>query len=66
MMLDRLRNMILPTKASSLAKAFARLGWAGVWLQVVFGSIPILVMMYYFFFAHAQASRVAAWRLSST
>lgn len=50
-MLDRLRNAILPTKASSLARSFARVGWAGVWLQVVFGSLPVLLMIYYFAFS---------------
>jgi hypothetical protein len=31
-----------------LGRSFSRLGWAGFWLQLVFGSLPILVMAYYF------------------
>jgi hypothetical protein len=50
-MLDRLRNAILPSKASSLARVFSRLGWAGLWIQIAFGSLPILAMAYYFFFS---------------
>jgi hypothetical protein len=40
-----------PAKGASLAGAFYRLGWAGFWLQVVFGALPILVMAYYLAFA---------------
>jgi hypothetical protein len=50
-MLQRLRNAITPSKGKSLAGAFSRLGWAGFWLQVVFGSLPLLMMAYYFAFA---------------
>ena len=28
--------------------------WAGVWLQVFFGSLPILVMAYYLMFSRAE------------
>jgi hypothetical protein len=52
-MFQRLRDAIRPSKGSSLARAFLRLGWAGFWLQVVFGSLPIIVMVYYFAFAHS-------------
>jgi hypothetical protein len=47
-MLQRLRDAIRPSKGRSLARAFSRLGWVGFWLQVVFGSIPIIGMVYYF------------------
>jgi len=50
-MFDRLRNAILPSKASSVAKVYSRLGWAGLWIQIVLGSLPILAMAYYFFFS---------------
>jgi hypothetical protein len=30
----------------SLAKAFLRLGWAGLWIQIVIGSIPVLLVIY--------------------
>jgi hypothetical protein len=29
-----------------LARAFTRLGWAGLWIQVAFGSLPIILMVY--------------------
>ena len=52
-MLDNLRDSITPTKTKSLAGAFKRLGWAGFWLQVVFGSLPIIMMVYYFTFSRS-------------
>jgi hypothetical protein len=54
-MLGRLRDAILPSKGSSIARSFTRLGWAGFGLQIVFGSLPILVMAYYFFFSRSPA-----------
>src|SRR5262249_30428521 len=50
-MLRRLRDAVRPTKGDSLARAISRLGWAGFWLQIVFGSFPVLVMVYYFIFS---------------
>ena len=50
-MFRRLRDAITPSKGKSLAGAFLRLGWAGFWLQVVFGSLPILVLLYYLIFS---------------
>jgi hypothetical protein len=50
-MLQRLREAITPSKGKSLAGAFIRLGWTGFWLQVVFGSLPILMTAYYLAFA---------------
>src|SRR5262245_40179525 len=52
-MFQRLLAAIRPSKGSSLAKAFSRLGWAGFWLQLVLGSLPILMMAYYFMFSSA-------------
>jgi hypothetical protein len=52
-MFERIRDAILPTKASSLARSFTRLGWAGLWLQIVFGSLPVLAMAWYFFFSRS-------------
>src|SRR5262249_8688411 len=37
-------------RALALSRAFHRLGWAGFWLQIVFGSLPVLLMVYYFTF----------------
>lgn len=56
-MLRRLRDAIRPSKGSSLARAFIRLGWAGLWLQLMFGSLPILVMAYYFLFSSSTGPR---------
>ncbi len=44
-----------PSKGSSLARAFTRLGWVGFWLQVVFGSLPIIVMAYYLTFSRSAS-----------
>lgn len=55
-MLRRLQDAISPSKGKSLAGAFYRLGWAGIWFQVVFGSLPILMMVYYFAFSRSATS----------
>jgi hypothetical protein len=54
-MLQRLRSAITSSQGKSLAGAFWRLGWAGFWLQVVFGSLSILGIGYYLAFAHPDA-----------
>jgi len=43
----------VPSANGSLAKAFARFGWIGFWLQVALGTIPVLLMVYAFLFAGA-------------
>jgi hypothetical protein len=50
-MLQRLQNAVAPSKGKSLAGAFSRLGWAGFWLQLVFGSLPILLLVYHVAFS---------------
>ena len=55
-MLRRLRDAITPSKGKSFGGAFSRLGWAGFWLQVVFGSLPMLIMAYYFAFSSPESS----------
>jgi hypothetical protein len=50
-MSQTLQNAAGRSTHDSLAGAFSRLGWAGFWLQLVFGSLPILVMVYYFAFS---------------
>jgi hypothetical protein len=37
----------------SLAGSFKRLGWAGLWIQVVVGVIPLILMSYTFVFAQS-------------
>jgi hypothetical protein len=54
-MLRRLRDAITPSKGSSLARAFKRLGWTGFWVQLVFGSIPVIMMAYYLLYARSAS-----------
>jgi hypothetical protein len=54
-MLQRLRDAITPSKGSSLARAFKRLGWTGFWVQLVFGSIPVIMMAYYLLYARSAS-----------
>lgn len=53
-MFKRLREAIRPSKGKSLAGAFSRVGWMGFWLQIVFGSLPIILMIYYFAFSRSE------------
>lgn len=53
-MFNRLRNAVKPSKSKSLAGSFSWLGWTGFWLQVVFGSFSIIMMIYYFAFSRAE------------
>jgi hypothetical protein len=46
-----LPHAVTPPKGGSLARVFSQLGWIGFWIQVVFGSLPILLMIYYFTFS---------------
>ena len=39
------------SKIEGLAKTFTRLGWTGFWLQLVLGSIPVVLMFYVFVFS---------------
>ena len=54
-MSQQLSNAPGPSRRSSLAKAFSRLGWVGFWVQVVVGSIPVMLMIYVFAFARDTA-----------
>ena len=49
-MLRTLRNALKPSGDKSLAAAFSRLGWAGLWMQVAIGSIPLMLAVYGFMF----------------
>lgn len=55
-MLSRLRDAIRPSPDVSLARAFARLGWAGFWLQVVFGSLPITALIFFLVFSRSASA----------
>jgi Protein of unknown function (DUF3611) len=56
-MFQRLLNAGKPTDGKSLAGTFSWLGWTGFWLQVVFGSLPIIMMVYYFTFSRQSSPR---------
>jgi hypothetical protein len=45
-MLQTLRKTLMLSSKDSLAKAFSRLGWIGLWIQLVIGSILVLLAIY--------------------
>src|SRR6516165_465029 len=45
-MLQTLRETLMLSSKESLASAFSRLGWAGLWIQIVIGAIPVLLAIY--------------------
>jgi hypothetical protein len=53
-MFQRLLQWVRPSKGASLARAFLRLGWVGLWVQVVFGSLPVILLVYYFAFSRSE------------
>jgi hypothetical protein len=53
-MIRQFQDAITPTKGSSLARVFSRLGWLGFWIQVVCGSVPVILMLYYFVFSRSE------------
>ncbi|WP_295391682.1 DUF3611 family protein [uncultured Thiodictyon sp.] len=50
-MLERIVAGFHSSKIDGLAKTFTRIGWTGFWLQLVLGSIPVLLMSYVFVFS---------------
>lgn len=56
-MFQRLLQGNKPTDIRSLSGTFYYLGWSGLWLQVVFGSLPIIMMVYYFTFSRTATDR---------
>jgi hypothetical protein len=55
-MLRWLRDAIAPSKGKSLAGSLSRLGWFGFWLQLIFGSLPIVVLVFYYIFSRPTAT----------
>jgi hypothetical protein len=55
--------MIPPEKAQSLARSFYYLGWAGFWLQLFFGSLPLFGLAYYFIFTTRNPDAEDGWGL---
>jgi hypothetical protein len=52
-MFKTLRMILRPSSSDSLARAFSRLGWLGLWIQVAIGSIPLLLIIYSVVFGHS-------------
>lgn len=61
-MFNRLRDAVKPSKSKSLAGSFSWLGWTGFWLQVVFGSFSIIMMIYYLAFSRAETQERSGFR----
>jgi hypothetical protein len=55
-MSKKLTGSLGPAKTDRLAASFSRLGWLGFLVQVLFGSIPIVIMFYFFLFAGSDSS----------
>jgi hypothetical protein len=51
-----MQEALLPSKGSSLAKAFLRLGWLGFWMQIAIGSIPMGLAIYSFLFSRSTSA----------
>jgi Protein of unknown function (DUF3611) len=52
-MLRTLRKALMPSNKDSLAKAFLRLGWMGLWIQLAIGSIPVSFAVYALIFGRS-------------
>jgi hypothetical protein len=46
-----------PKDVTSLTRTYSKLGWVGFWLQLVVGSVPVLLMAYLFVFARVPGPR---------
>jgi hypothetical protein len=55
-MLQTLRETLMLSSTDSLARAFLRLGWAGLWIQIVIGLIPISLAVYALIFGRAAGA----------
>ncbi len=54
-MLNQLTESLQPSELDSLARTFSRLGRLGFWIQIVVGSIPLLLMIYLSVFARSPS-----------
>ena len=54
-MFKRLTNNLQRSEFDSLAKAFSRLGWTGFWMQIILGSVPLVLMFFVFIIARSPA-----------
>jgi Protein of unknown function (DUF3611) len=53
-MLETLQKTLRPSATDSLARAFARLGRLGFWMQISIGAIPVALILYAFIFGSAR------------
>jgi len=54
-MLKKLMESLQQSGTQSLAKTFSRLGRMGFWVQIVVGSLPVLLMGYSFIFTRSHS-----------
>ncbi|TVR65519.1 MAG: DUF3611 family protein [Candidatus Competibacteraceae bacterium] len=54
-MFKKLTHNLQRSEFDSLAKAFSRLGWMGFWMQIILGSVPLVLMVFVFIFARSPA-----------
>jgi hypothetical protein len=53
-MLQELQKSLTPSATDSLARAFARLGKLGFWMQIAIGAIPVALIFYAVVFGSAR------------
>src|SRR5215475_3917814 len=53
-MLQELQKSLTPSATDSLARAFARLGRLGFWMQIAIGAIPVALIFYAVVFGSAR------------
>ena len=53
-MLQELQKSLTPSATDSLARAFARLGKLGFWMQIAIGAIPLALIFYAIVFGSAR------------
>lgn len=53
-MLEALQKTLRPSATDSLARAFARLGRLGFWMQIAIGAIPVALTLYALVFGSAR------------
>lgn len=54
-MLNRLATRLLSATPEGLSRSFRRVGWVGFWLQIVLGTVPVLLLIYVLFFCRSAA-----------
>lgn len=64
MTLQTVQDATIPPRVNNLARTFLRLGWIGFWLQIVFGAIPALGIVYYFAFTHPNPDATGGFGFS--